>query len=113
MAKSNKPIVWGPFAAGGTLTAFLTPKGEVFFGGTYFPPDGRYGRPGFRSILATVLFGRTWAAVGFDPDSAGAMGIPVRRANLTAALTSPAPVQRAIRSGYRSIDPFQTLRCSS
>jgi fumarate reductase subunit D len=25
MAKSSKPIVWGPFAAGGTLTAFLTP----------------------------------------------------------------------------------------
>jgi fumarate reductase subunit D len=25
MAKSNKPMVWGPFAAGGTLTAFLTP----------------------------------------------------------------------------------------
>ena len=25
MAKSNKPIVWGPFAAGGTITAFFTP----------------------------------------------------------------------------------------
>ena len=25
MAVSNKPIVWGPFAAGGTITAFLTP----------------------------------------------------------------------------------------
>ena len=25
MAKSNKPVVWGLFAAGGTLTAFLTP----------------------------------------------------------------------------------------
>jgi succinate dehydrogenase subunit D len=25
MAISNKPIVWGPFAAGGTLTAFLSP----------------------------------------------------------------------------------------
>ena len=25
MARSNKPIVWGPFAGGGTLTAFLTP----------------------------------------------------------------------------------------
>ena len=25
MARSSKPIVWGPFAAGGTLTAFLTP----------------------------------------------------------------------------------------
>ena len=40
---------------GWPLTAFLTPKGEVFFGGTYFPPDGRYGRPGFRSVLASVL----------------------------------------------------------
>ena len=25
MAKSNKPIVWAPFAAGGTVTAFITP----------------------------------------------------------------------------------------
>ncbi|MDH4173190.1 MAG: fumarate reductase subunit D [Betaproteobacteria bacterium] len=25
MAVSNKPLVWGPFAAGGTLTAFLAP----------------------------------------------------------------------------------------
>jgi uncharacterized protein YyaL (SSP411 family) len=40
---------------GWPLTAFLTPKGEVFFGGTYFPPDGKYGRPGFRTVLASVL----------------------------------------------------------
>jgi uncharacterized protein len=40
---------------GWPLTAFLTPKGEVFFGGTYFPPDDKYGRPGFRSVLAGVL----------------------------------------------------------
>lgn len=25
MAKSNKPLVWGPFAAGGTVSAFVTP----------------------------------------------------------------------------------------
>jgi fumarate reductase subunit D len=25
VAQSNKPIVWGPFAAGGTITAFITP----------------------------------------------------------------------------------------
>lgn len=36
---------------GWPLTAFLTPHGEVFYGGTYFPPDGRYGRPGFASLL--------------------------------------------------------------
>ena len=40
---------------GWPLTAFLTPQGEVFFGGTYFPPDGIYGRPGFRTVLASVL----------------------------------------------------------
>ena len=27
----------------------------MFFGGTYFPPDGKYGRPGFRTVLASVL----------------------------------------------------------
>ena len=37
---------------GWPLTAFLTPAGEVFYGGTYFPPDGKYGRPGFRTVLA-------------------------------------------------------------
>ena len=40
---------------GWPLTAFLTPGGEVFFGGTYFPPDGKFGRPGFRTVLASVL----------------------------------------------------------
>ncbi len=40
---------------GWPLTAFLTPRGEVFFGGTYFPPDGKYGRPGFRTVLSGVL----------------------------------------------------------
>jgi len=40
---------------GWPLTAFLTPDGEVFFGGTYFPPDNNhYGRPGFRSVLIEI-----------------------------------------------------------
>src|SRR5947199_4275051 len=40
---------------GWPLTAFLTPEGEVFFGGTYFPPeDNHYGRPGFVSVLRQV-----------------------------------------------------------
>ena len=36
---------------GWPLTAFLTPAGIPFFGGTYFPPDDAMGRPGFRRIL--------------------------------------------------------------
>ena len=39
---------------GWPLTAFLTPDGDVFYGGTYFPPDGRFGRPGFRTVLERV-----------------------------------------------------------
>ena len=39
---------------GWPLTMFLTPTGEPFWGGTYFPPEPRYGRPGFPQILARV-----------------------------------------------------------
>lgn len=39
---------------GWPLTAFLTPGGKPFFGGTYFPPEDQGGRPGFQRILAGV-----------------------------------------------------------
>ena len=40
---------------GWPLTAFLTPQGEVFFGGTYFPPENNvFGRPGFVSVLRQI-----------------------------------------------------------
>jgi uncharacterized protein YyaL (SSP411 family) len=39
---------------GWPLTAFLTPDGRPFFGGTYFPPDDHYGRPGFRRVLQSI-----------------------------------------------------------
>ncbi len=37
---------------------FLTPDLKPFFGGTYFPPDDRWGRPGFRRVLEAVA--RAW-----------------------------------------------------
>src|SRR5579862_8959018 len=39
---------------GWPLTAMLTPDGKPFFGGTYFPRDDRYGRPGFERVLLTM-----------------------------------------------------------
>lgn len=39
---------------GWPLTMFLTPKGEPFWGGTYFPPEPRFGRPGFVEVLNKV-----------------------------------------------------------
>ena len=39
---------------GWPLTMFLLPDGMPFFGGTYFPPEPRYGRPGFKQVLENV-----------------------------------------------------------
>ncbi len=39
---------------GWPLTMFLTPDGEPFWGGTYFPPEPRWGRPGFPQLLHAV-----------------------------------------------------------
>jgi len=41
-------------SGGWPMTVFLTPDQVPFFGGTYFPPDDRYGRPGFPKICLAV-----------------------------------------------------------
>jgi uncharacterized protein len=43
---------------GWPLTGFLNPDGELFLGGTYFPPDDGHGRPGLRRVLKEVA--RLW-----------------------------------------------------
>jgi hypothetical protein len=39
---------------GWPLTMFLTPDARPFWGGTYFPPEDRYGRPSFRRVLTEI-----------------------------------------------------------
>src|SRR5436190_9826320 len=39
---------------GWPLTMFLTPEAEPFWGGTYFPPEPRWGRPSFPQVLASI-----------------------------------------------------------
>ena len=39
---------------GWPLTMFLTPDGQPMLGGTYWPPEPRYGRPSFRQVLESV-----------------------------------------------------------
>src|SRR5262245_42440238 len=39
---------------GWPMSMFLTPELKPFYGGTYFPPDDRYGRPGFKRLLFSV-----------------------------------------------------------
>src|SRR4029453_12523174 len=39
---------------GWPMTVFLTPRGEPFFGGTYYPPEPRHGMPAFSQVLEAV-----------------------------------------------------------
>ncbi len=39
---------------GWPMTVFLTPDLRPFFGGTYFPPEDRHGRPGFPKLLQAI-----------------------------------------------------------
>jgi uncharacterized protein YyaL (SSP411 family) len=44
---------------GWPMSVWLTPELKPFFGGTYFPPDNRYGRPGFKAVLESLA--RAWS----------------------------------------------------
>jgi uncharacterized protein YyaL (SSP411 family) len=41
-------------AGGWPMTVFLTPEGEPFLGGTYYPPEPRHGLPSFKQVLGAV-----------------------------------------------------------
>ncbi len=41
-------------SGGWPMTVFLTPDGKPFYGGTYYPPTDRYGRPGLTRVLTSV-----------------------------------------------------------
>jgi uncharacterized protein YyaL (SSP411 family) len=41
-------------SGGWPMSVWLTPDLKPFYGGTYFPPDGRYGRPGFKHVLEHI-----------------------------------------------------------
>src|SRR5690349_9066580 len=45
-------------SGGWPLSVWLTPELKPFYGGTYFPPGSRYGRPGFQDVLEQLA--RVW-----------------------------------------------------
>jgi uncharacterized protein YyaL (SSP411 family) len=47
-------------SGGWPMTVFLTPELKPFFGGTYFPPSSKWGRPGFSDLLGELA--RVWRA---------------------------------------------------
>ena len=90
---------------GWPMTVFLTPDGEPFFGGTYYPPESRHGLPGFRQLLTAVA--EAWRERRADIQrDAGAITESLRRA----VEPSPEPLTSsllgdAVRALRRQFDP--------
>jgi uncharacterized protein YyaL (SSP411 family) len=63
---------------GWPLTMFLTPDGDPFWGGTYFPPTPRYGRPSFTQVLQSLA--AAWAE--------GAEAIGINKTGLIGAIVA-------------------------
>src|SRR4051795_9865748 len=64
-------------SGGWPMSVWLTPDLKPFVGGTYFPPDARWGRPGFVDILAEIA--RVWKAErGKVVESADALTVRLR-----------------------------------
>ncbi|MGB6875726.1 MAG: thioredoxin domain-containing protein [Candidatus Acidiferrales bacterium] len=73
---------------GWPLTAFLTPDGKPFFGGTYFPPEDAMGRPGFKRILVAAAEAFRSKRAEID-GSAAALEEAVRQAESFANARAP------------------------
>ncbi|MGQ0813356.1 MAG: thioredoxin domain-containing protein [Gemmatimonadota bacterium] len=78
---------------GWPLTAFLTPDGDTYYGGTYFPPSDAYGRPSFKRVLGEVA--RVWRE---EPQRAreAVQGIQERLKNFAKAEAEGGAIARAI-----------------
>ena len=69
-------------SGGWPLSVFLTPDGRPFYGGTYFPPEDSFGRPGFDKVLLAVA--NAWEANKDQIlDSAGAINAALQEATAT------------------------------
>jgi uncharacterized protein YyaL (SSP411 family) len=90
---------------GWPMTVFLTPAGEPFFGGTYFPPEPRHGLPSFKQLLTAVADAWRDRRAEIERD-AGSITEELRRAAepsrepLTSSLLAD-----AVRGLRRAFDP--------
>jgi len=76
-------------SGGWPMSVWLTPELKPFFGGTYFPPDSRYGRPGFRELLEHLA--RAWKQERDKVEESGSHVVEQLRAMASSAKTSLQP----------------------
>ena len=83
-------------SGGWPMSVWLTPDLKPFYGGTYFPPESRWGRPGFVDILGEIA--RVWGERGPE----GRRGRPTRSTAQLRGAEQAAPAGRAARRRTRS-----------
>jgi hypothetical protein len=102
---------------GWPLTMFLTPAGEPFWGGTYFPPEPRYGRPGFPQVLTAMAqaYRNDSQAIANNAaiirEALGRLGAPEGGEDLSIALTDQAAARLgsgidAVHGGFGGAPKF-------
>ncbi len=93
-------------SGGWPMSVWLTPDLKPFYGGTYFPPTGRWGRPGFADTLQEIA--RVWTAErGKVAESAEALTLRLREQEASTASSSvpgPAVLERTVRQFRDSFD---------
>ncbi len=85
-------------SGGWPMSVWLTPDRKPFYGGTYFPPDSRYGRPGFIDVLHHLS--RAWTEERARIEESGAQVLEQLRGMTAAAKTAQAPERELFEAGY-------------
>src|SRR5437016_3821564 len=85
-------------SGGWPMSVWLTPELKPFYGGTYFPPTSRWGRPGFVDILPEIA--RVWRAdrekVARSAEALTVQLQSMERATATAAVPGPDALARTL-----------------
>jgi len=94
-------------SGGWPMTVFLTPEGEPFFGGTYFPPEPRHGLPAFTQVLLAIA--EAWETRGDEIRTSSAnLAEHIRSGSLITASSDPltADLLNAAQASLRAVfDP--------
>jgi uncharacterized protein len=94
-------------SGGWPMSVWLTPDLKPFYGGTYFPPAGRWGRPGFADILEEIA--RVWTTERSKvAESAEALTLRLRAQEASSASSSvpgQAALERTVQQFRDAFDP--------
>jgi uncharacterized protein YyaL (SSP411 family) len=94
-------------SGGWPLSLFLTPDRKPFYGGTYFPPDNRYGRPGFGSLISAIA--QSWKTRRSELETSASEILEHLSGNTEGPppgeISGPSVLEAAVRSLASQFDP--------